>query len=96
MQDLIPYITFVIGIGGLIFTIYNYFRNPQITSDKNDALMEQRIQNIELSIVNLRDNHIRSLDVKLDETNKSVSQVSIEVAKLGTIINERIPRVGAR
>lgn len=76
---------------GIVFAIFNYFRNPQVNSDKNDALMGQTIQQLRLDLTNLRDNHVHTLDTKLDQTISQVSQLSIEVTKLGVIIQERLP-----
>lgn len=96
-------ITFGIGIIGIIFTIYNYFRNPQIRSDKIDALLEQKLGFVSKSfedrfcrfdrdLVNLRDNHIHTLDTKLDSLASIVNQMGKDVVKLSTIIEERIPK----
>lgn len=83
---------FIIGLIGVIITVYNTVRNPQVTSEKNDSLMELSIAQLGKDLANLRDNHVHSLDIKLDETNKVVTQISIQVAKLATIIEERIPK----
>ena len=37
-------ITFVLGLLGVLFTVFNYFRNPQIDGDKKDALLAQHVQ----------------------------------------------------
>ena len=37
-------ITFTLGILGILFGVYNYFRNPQIDGDKKDALLAQQVQ----------------------------------------------------
>ena len=37
-------ITFVLGLLGVLFGIYHYFKNPQITSEKKDALLAQQVQ----------------------------------------------------
>lgn len=87
-----PNIMFIIGLIGVIITVYNTVRNPQVTSEKNDSLMELSIAQLGKDLANLRDNHVHSLDIKLDETNKVVTQISIQVAKLATIIEERIPK----
>ncbi len=83
---------FIIGLIGVVITVYNTVRNPQTTSEKNDSLMELSIAQLGKDLANLRDNHVHSLDVKLDETNKVVTQIAIQVAKLATIIEERIPK----
>ena len=102
-------ITFILGILAIIFSVYNYFRNPQIKSDKTDALLAQRVQwDKEMSEKRLSDlglrldasttlaqNHIHTVDVKVDNltnvVNSMNTQLTNEITKLSTIINERIP-----
>lgn len=95
-----------IGIMGSIFAIYQYFRKPQIDSEQTDALLKIEMKNMEVmfnekfavltsTVVNLRDNHIHSLDTKVDETNKNLNLMAVQVSQLATIIDERIPRKGA-
>lgn len=114
-------ITFVIGIAGAVFTVYNYFRNPQQQLEKTQAVNEtasegaakilaQQVQwekestekrftemgNRLADATTMAQNHIHTVDVKLDGLVKVVSDMNLalstEVAKLGTIINERIPK----
>lgn len=85
-------IQLLITIGATIFGIYLYFRNPQINSDKKESNIELKIANMQLDVTNLRDNHLHSLDVKLDETNKNVALLTVQIARLSTIIDERVPR----
>lgn len=40
----IGFIIGVLGIFSIIFTVYNYFRKPQEDSEKQDALLTQRVQ----------------------------------------------------
>lgn len=40
----------------------------------------------------LAQNHIHSVDVKVDDLIKMVNLLNIEVGKLSTIINERLPK----
>jgi len=99
-------IMFVLGILGVIFGVYKYFRNPQIDSDKRDALLAQQVQwqiegnerkfqEIQTSIkdaFNLAQNHTHSVDVKVDKLAEDVKGLSTEITKLSTIISERIPK----
>lgn len=85
-------IMFAIGIVGIIFTVYNYFRNPQISADKNESIMSLKINNLQADFANLRDNHIHTLDVKTDGIIESVNSLTIQVTRLSTIIDERIPK----
>jgi hypothetical protein len=99
-------ITFAIGIMGVIFGIYQYFRNPQIDQDKRDALLaqqvkwqseatEKRFQDIQESFKSLllqSNNHIHTVDTKVDVLAKKTGDVEIALARLSTIIEERIPK----
>lgn len=94
MQEVftIPNIVFALGLLGTIFTVYNYFRTPQIKSEQSDALMGSEITHIKESITNLKDNHIHSLEVKVDGLSSEVGSLKVTMIKLATIIDERIPK----
>ncbi len=94
------------AVMGVIFGIYHSFRNPQISSDKKDALLDQRVQ-LEReqtekrfsefssrldSAFTLAQNHVHTVDTKVDALNVSVAKLSNEVTRLATIIEERIPK----
>lgn len=103
-------IMFGLGIIGIIFSIYHYFRTPQIKAEKTDALLSQRVQWDRESIdkkteelskrldssMTLAQNHIHTVDVKVDNLSQMVNQMNLtltgEITKLSTIIDERIPR----
>lgn len=83
---------FVVGMLGIIFGVYHYFRNPQIKSDENYLLLSSRYENLEKIVVNIRDNHIHTIDEKLEEQGKDINTLALGVRELTTIINERIPK----
>lgn len=99
-------IMFAIGILGVIFTIYNYFKNPQIKGEKIDALFDQRMKFLQESndrrfaeihdeiraITATNQNHLHTIDTKVEALAENVRCMGLDVAKLGTIIEERIPR----
>jgi hypothetical protein len=99
-------IMFGLGIMGVIFTIFNYFRNPQITSDKNDAILAQQLewsmQGTDRRFKDMQDsfkdlllqsnNHIHTLDTKVEAMAGIIAAMGTEFAKLSTIIDERIPK----
>lgn len=103
-------ITFAIGIIGVIFTIYNYFKNPQIDSDKRDALLAQQIKSMieanEFRFKTLQEsfngmllqsnNHIHTVDTKVEALNATVTAMTNQITKLATIIEERIPKKNIR
>ena len=96
----------VLGILGILFGVYHFFRNPQIDGDKRDALLSQQIKffidGTERRFKEMQDNfnglllqsnnHIHTVDTKVDALNTSVIAMGNEITKLSTIIDERIPR----
>lgn len=99
-------LTFVAGAIGVIFTIYNNVKNPQVDLEKKDALLSQQtkynaesndrrfteVQNSFNALVLQSNNHIHTVDVKVETLNASVMAMSNEITRLGTIIDERIPK----
>ena len=91
---------------GVIFMVYNHFRSPQISGDKKDALLAQQVQwqieGTERRFKEIQDsfnglllqsnNHIHTVETKVDALSCSISDMAIEIAKLATIIEERIPK----
>lgn len=88
-------LVYIIGIFSLITMIlqaYNTIIKPQNKADKDDALLGQQLLNLQRDLINLRDNHVHSLDVKIDQVSTTVQQQAVEIGKLSTIIEERIPK----
>lgn len=99
-------IVFVLGVLGVIFGVFKYFKDPQVQSDKTDALMEQQmkffIDTTEKRFSSTQDsfnalllqsnNHIHTVDTKVDKVHASMEELGRQVVRLGTIIEERIPK----
>lgn len=99
-------IMFAIGIVGTLFSVYLYFRNPQIESKTNDALMSQQMKYINDSNENRfkamqenfnqlllqSNNHIHTVDTKVEALTKEVVEMGKGIVRLATTIEERIPR----
>lgn len=90
--DLLSYIIGVVGLGGVVFTIYNYFRNPQITLEKSDAIVEVRLRNLEADVEKVLENHLPYLDSKINMIQQQLADVDKSIVCLRTIIDERIPK----
>lgn len=96
----------IVGLIGVIFTIYKYFRDPQVSSDKKDALLAQQVQwsaeaterrfkEINESFQGLllqSNNHIHTVDTKVEALHEVITNMGKEIVRLGTIIEERIPK----
>jgi hypothetical protein len=87
--DLIVNIVTLIGV---VFAVYLAVRKPQERSEITDAEMRKDIIALRVDLINLRDNHVHTLDTKLDVTNKAVQDLSLQLTRLNTIIEERIPK----
>ena len=99
-------VTFGLGILAILFSVYNYFRNPQMKAEKIDALLEQRVKfmnesnerrfcDMNTSIKDaygLANNHIHTVDTKVENLIKTIGIMSNEITRLSTIIEERIPK----
>ena len=98
-------ITFALGIVAILFTVYRYFKEPQVASEKQDALLEQQVRfMIENNDRRFRDiqesfngllkqshNHINTIDTKVESLTTVVGTMSNKITQLATIIEERIP-----
>lgn len=98
-------IMFVLGVIAIMFSVYRYFRDPQVASEKKDALLAQqvnwtaeatdrRFKDIQESFQQLllqSNNHIHTVDTKVEALGGAMIQMGKEIVKLSTIIDERIP-----
>ena len=101
-------ITFTLGLLAILFSVYSYFKTPQVDAEKKDALLAQQVQwqteatEKKFTEMNERfnglllqsNNHIHTLDTKIDALIDRHSSNTKELVRLSTIIEERIPRKG--
>ncbi len=110
-------ITFWAGIGGIVFAVYNYFRNPQEAIDKRQAVSEKEtdgkaallaeqvkwekevtekkftaMQEDARNSMTLAQNHIHTVDTKVDVLTRQVGEIRGEIIRLTTILDERLPK----
>lgn len=99
-------ILFIVSALGIIFSIFFYFRNPQIKLEQEDALVNQQLkyfaESVDARFKTMQDNfqslllqsnnHIHTVDTKVDRLSTSISEMSNSIVKLGTIIEERVPK----
>ncbi|OGC76681.1 hypothetical protein A2619_04335 [candidate division WWE3 bacterium RIFOXYD1_FULL_39_9] len=87
-------ITSAIAVGAAIFAIFQYFRKPDVDADKNICLLKEMLNNLQQKndlLLDIQKNHLHSLELAQQCTDKSVQELKISVSNLATIINERIP-----
>lgn len=90
--DDVAYILSILGLLGIIFTVYKYFRDPQIRTEKLDAVMELRLSNMEIAIQKMITNHLPHMDAKINAIQSQLAEQDKSIVRLGTIIEERLPR----
>ena len=75
-QEALTYIIGILVIVGTAFSAFNFLRKPQERGEINDAVVDEKIANLKLNtdekisglkelILNLRDNHIHTLQSDL-------------------------------
>lgn len=120
-------ITFTLGLFAIIFSVFNYFKNPQIFLDKKQALDKKEVESkaslLAAEVHNkalilatdlaaekhtterrftdigdrmnraltLAENHTHTVDIKVDKLTEVINLLAIQVGKLETKIDERIP-----
>ena len=86
-------ITFALGILAIIFTVYNYFKNPQIKTDQTTIRLQEDMESLKAEVSEIKEKHLTLVESNIKELSKTIFDLSLTVAKLSTIIDERIPRV---
>lgn len=80
---------------GILFGVYFYFRKPQERNEINDVLFGQELKFLKDMVINLRDNHIHSIEIKLDkhiDDNQNYFHNDIKwKSRIEAIMEERLP-----
>lgn len=85
-------IMFTIGLLSIVFTVYHYFKNPQIAIERREIGVKGELGLLRQDIQNLKDNHIHTLEAKVDGLTIEMTSIKVQMAQLSTIIDERIPK----
>lgn len=85
-------VLFAITIIGILFNIYRSYKDPQTSSEKDSIKLTDRVATLELSIKEVREQHLKAVETDLKNLNITLQKLSETVVKLSTIIDERIPR----
>lgn len=75
-------------------SVIQYFTNPSAQNTKRITEIEAQLessQKISDQINNLRDNHVHSLQLKLDDQQQTILETQKEIIEIKTILNERLP-----
>jgi uncharacterized protein YpmB len=89
-------IVFILGIIGTIFTIYSYFKNPQIKTEKDAISLTDKVATLEKTVTEIREKHLATVETDLRNLNTTLQKLSETVVRLSTIIDERIPKANLK
>lgn len=85
-------IVLLILIVSNLFTIFLYFRNPQENLEKKYVALEVKHKDLEKQIEEIKTTNIIAINKNVADLTGTVNKLEIAVAKLSTIIDERIPK----
>lgn len=77
---------------GVIFSVYLHFRNPQIKSDQTIIRLKEDLETLKAVVVDVKERHLIAVDQEMKALTHTISQLSLTVTRLSTIIDERIPK----
>ncbi len=66
-QETVTLILGILGIGGIVFGIFLFFRKPQEKSETDIAVFGVKLDELDKKFCNLRDNHLHTIEGKIDE-----------------------------
>ena len=76
-------------LAGIVFNVYNHFRNPDIKAKERLNLIEQRCvfqhKSLDGNIFEIKENHLKHLE-------EDVGQMKLDLIKIKTILEERLPK----
>jgi hypothetical protein len=78
-----------------MFNVYKSWRVPQERTEKADIILQSDVKALRERLdaeQRERLNHLHTLDLKMDETNKAVQDLAKELVRLNTILEERLPK----
>lgn len=105
-NDIIGIALWVISLIWVAFAVYKSYRKPQEDVEKKEWLLSQKVEfercatekkfeefwkRLDQAFA-LAQNHVHTVDVKCDKLIESSNQMAIEIWKLSTIIDERMPK----
>jgi predicted Holliday junction resolvase-like endonuclease len=99
-QETLTFVLGIVAIISIIINVYNFIRKPQEKGAIIDARFEEKFKSIDEkfktvseTIVNLRDNHIHTIDEKLDKHIEQNHNDCLEQAKQMTRIETLLEQI---
>lgn len=71
----------ILTLLGVMFGVYFYFRKPQEDSQIKDVGFEKDLGSLRDIVINLRDNHLHTVESKLDKHIEEGQMVALETTR---------------
>lgn len=85
MNPIAQYILFGVSILGTAIALYRSIREPDEKADKSIGLLTLQLNEI-------KSNHLHTLDLKMDRMETQVTSMRMDLTKVNTILEERLPK----
>jgi|LSQX01.1.fsa_nt_gb hypothetical protein len=91
-SETIAYLLGLAGLLSIIFTVYNSFRNPQIKNNENGIKFREELDALKREVIEIKTSHLVTVEKNMTELSKNIHNLALNVTRLSTIIDERMPR----
>jgi hypothetical protein len=80
-QEIITYALGIVALLNVGAVLWASVKKPQEKSQLNDAIFEERFNSLNATVANLRDNHLHTLDSKLESHSRENQVFALETTK---------------
>ena len=74
----VSYILCIAGIVAIIFSIYHYFRNPQIKIDKVAIKLREDVNSLSAEVTEIKERHLTSVEKNIKELSGTIHSLALE------------------
>lgn len=86
----------ILTLAGIAWAVYNSLKKPQEKTEIKDAIFSEKLNGLEKMVVNLRDNHLHTLECKLDKHIEDNQMFILEntksTTKMETLLEELLKK----
>lgn len=75
-----------------LFSVFLYFKNPQVSIEKKMIVLDGKYTDLARELSEIRQTNIVAINKNVTDLTSTVNKLELTVAKLSTIIDERIPK----
>ena len=83
----------IIAVASAVFAVFLFFRKPQEKGEVNDAVFDTKMSALKDLVINLRDNHLHTLECKLDKHIEENQRDAIKTAEINGRIEAKLDMI---